>query len=286
MRPAPDAGRPIAMSVALPRLDLETAAAEFAELGFEAMEVHIAQVGPGLIQLKLLERHAEAAGVAVRSSGLQVSTLNVVGEPSFQPFGDAEAREETSRQLALHLKMAAAMGAPRILIWDGRLAAAGQLASAPKLLSTCIARGLETCGLPDPPAVSVEFHPFTFALEQRRLSETARALADVGAGVCLDFCHVGVALGSGWESLVDEDVLEAVNHVHFSDTDCRTSELHFPPGDGVLDLDLLEDRLAGRGLAVAWDLFSWPAPREAVKRRFGAYRGFVDRCWASGGQGR
>jgi sugar phosphate isomerase/epimerase len=286
MRPAPDVERLIAMSVALPRLDLETAAVEFAKLGFDAMEVHIAQVGPGMGQLRLSERHAEAAGMAVRSSGLQVSTFNVVGEPSFQPFGDVEARRETSRQLALHLRMAAAMGAPRILIWDGRLTAAGQLASAPELLSTCIAGGLEKCGLPDPPAVSVEFHPFTFALEQGRLSETARAVFDVGAGVCLDFCHVGVALGSGWPEALGEDVLGAVNHVHFSDTDCRTSELHFPPGDGVLNLNIIGDRLTGRGLAVAWDLFSWPAPREAVGRTFGAYRDFVNRCRTTGGQRR
>jgi sugar phosphate isomerase/epimerase len=281
MNPAPDAGRLVAMSAALPRLDLETAAAEFAELGFQAMEIHISQVGPGLGTLRLSERHAEAAGVAVRGSGLQVSTFNVVGEPSFQPFGDAGARQETSREIALHLRMAAAMGAPRILIWDGRLGAADLLESAPRLLCECIAAGREQCGLQDSPAVSVEFHPFTFALQERRVGETARALAGAGIGVCLDFCHFGVALGSGFPGLLDDQVLGAVNHVHFSDTDCRTSELHFPPGDGVLDLDMLRRQLAGRGLAVAWDLYSWPAPRDAVRQRFGAYRNFVERCRAT-----
>ena len=74
---------------------------------------------------------------------------------------------------------------------------------------------------------------------------------------------------------LDDAALAAVNHVHFSDTDCVTSELHFPPGRGVLDLDAIMGRLSGLEVAVAWDLFGWPAPRAAIRDSFAAYAGYV-----------
>ena len=57
--------------------------------------------------------------------------------------------------------------------------------------------------LADPPEVSIELHPFTFALKHRALPELATALSRVGAGICLDFCHFGVALGRELDSLSD-----------------------------------------------------------------------------------
>ena len=95
------------------------------------------------------------------------------------------------------------------------------------------------------------------------------------AGICLDLCHFGVALGAGFAEQLDDRVLSAINHVHFADTDCETSELHFPPGRGILDLDSIMSRLSGLDVAVAWDLFGWPAPREAIRESLPAYARFV-----------
>ena len=61
------------------------------------------------------------------------------------------------------------------------------------------------------------------------------------------------------------------------DTDTTTSELHFPPGDGVLDLDAIGARLAGKPIALSWDLFGWPGVRHAVRSRFDTYSAFVRR---------
>jgi sugar phosphate isomerase/epimerase len=84
-----------------------------------------------------------------------------------------------------------------------------------------------------------------------------------------------VALGRDFMSEVGDDVLLAVNHIHFSDTDCLTSELHFPPGMGVLDLNSVISRLAGQSVALAWDLFGWPAPRAAIRESLPSYASFV-----------
>jgi sugar phosphate isomerase/epimerase len=267
----PDVGRLIGMTVGFARLDAEAASSLLAELGFEAVEIHLLQLGPGMPGVPVFERHAEALGLALRDLGLVVSSLNGAGAPGFDPLGGGEALHEAAGELARQLRLAAALGSPRVLCWDGRLPDGAAPRAAPGLLAECVAAAIERSELDDPPAVSVELHPFTFALERLLVREVADALAGVGAGICLDFCHFGVALGADFGRELSAEVLRAVNHVHFADTDCATSELHFPPGEGVLDLDALVSSLEARDLALAWDLFGWPAPRAAIRRTMPVY---------------
>jgi sugar phosphate isomerase/epimerase len=166
------------------------------------------------------------------------------------------------------------MGAERVLVWDGR---AADPAGAPARLADCIRRACEASDLAEPPRISVELHPFTFALAHGLLEETAAALLEVGASLCLDYCHFGVALGPSFADALTPTVLDAVDHVHWCDSDCSTSELHFPPGEGVLDLDALDARLEGRDLSVAWDLFGWTAPRRALQAGLPRFRAAADR---------
>jgi sugar phosphate isomerase/epimerase len=266
----PDSQLLVGMTVALARLDAEAAAAELASLGFEAVEVHLLQLGPGLPGVPVFERHADALGEHLRGAGIVVSSLNCAGAPGFEPLqGPGAAAEELARQL----RLAAAMGAPRVLCWDGR----GGGPDAPRRLAGCIESALEQSGLAVPPAVSVELHPFTFALAQHLVPEVAESLRHVGAGICVDFCHFGVALGPDFGGELTPEVLRAVNHVHFADSDCTTSELHFPPGEGVLDLETLVARFSDLDLVLAWDLFGWPAPRAAIRRTMPVYAHYVSR---------
>jgi sugar phosphate isomerase/epimerase len=260
------------MTIGFARLDAEEAADLLAQLGLEAVEVHLVQLGPGLPGVPVFEGHAAALGESLRLRGLVVSTLNGAGAPGFEPHADWEG---SVGELARQLRLAAALGSPRVLCWDGRLADGERAASASRLLAECIDAARERSQLSDPPAISVELHPFTFALERRRVPELAEALQRVDAGICLDFCHFGVALGPGFAEELDQAVLAVVNHVHFADTDCRTSELHFPPGKGILDLESIMSRLSGLEVALAWDLFGWPAPRAAIKESLPSYARFV-----------
>jgi sugar phosphate isomerase/epimerase len=256
------------MTVALARLDAEAASAELASLGFEAVEVHLLQLGPGLPDVPVLERHADALGEHLRGAGLVVSSLNCAGAPGFEPLQDPRAAAE---ELARQLRLAAAMGAPRVLCWDGR----GNGPEGPSRLAGCVEAALDHSGLARPPVVSVELHPFTFALARRLVPEVAESLRGVGAGICLDFCHFGVALGPDFAETLTPEVLRAVNHVHFSDSDCATSELHFPPDEGVLDLGALVTRVSAADRVLAWDLFGWPAPRAAIQRTMHTYAHYV-----------
>jgi sugar phosphate isomerase/epimerase len=281
MKAPPDHGKLIGMSLIAGRDDIEIAASAVKELGFEGMEVHGNQIGPGMPGVPVFEAHAAAAGDVVRRAGLIVSTLNVVGDSTFDPFGGPAALATTIDGLAAHMRWAAAMGAPRVLIWEGRVGRREEVDAACKTLAEVIEAAGGRSGLADPPPVSCELHPFTFALKFRALAELAAALRGVNAGICFDFCHFGVALGRDLLDHLDRDVIDAINHIHYSDTDTKTSELHFPPGEGVLDLGAIAARVEGKPIAASWDLFGWPGPRYAVRARMQVYRGFVERHAAS-----
>jgi sugar phosphate isomerase/epimerase len=209
-----------------------------------------------------------------------VTGLNAVDDASFAPFGDADARERTVSGLAHHLRLAAAMDARTVVVWDGRARDRDEAAAAPALLGECIERALERSALSTPPAVSIELHPFTFALEFDLLGELAEALTARGAGICADFCHLAVARGARFHEELGE-IAGAINHVHYSDSDCVSSELHLPPGLGVLDLEAICNVvIADRDLDVGWDLFGWPSPRHAMREYRAPYLAAVDRMRA------
>ena len=192
----PDHGKLIGMSLMAGRDDIEVAAATVKELGFDGMEVHCNQIGPGLPGVPVFEAHAAAVGDVVRRAGLTVSTLNVVGDVTFNPFGGKASLGVTIEGLAAHMRWAAAMGAPRVLIWEGRIARREDAEAACETLAQAIEAARRRSGLTEPPPVSCELHPFTFALKYRTLPQLAAALRSVGAGICFDFCHFGVALGT------------------------------------------------------------------------------------------
>ena len=258
----PDAGLLIGMTIGFPRHSAEDAAEVLATLGLEAVEIHLLQLSPGVPGAPVFEGHASALGDALRERGLVVSSLNGAGATGFEPHEDWDGAAD---ELARQLRLASALGAPRLLCWDGRLRSESTAATASRRFADCIDAARERSRLTDPPVISVELHPFTFALDRGALSELAEELQRIGAGICLDFCHFGVSLGPGFASSLDAHVLAAVNHVHFADTDCATSELHFPPGKGISALEV----------AVAWDLFGWPAPNAAIRESLTTYSRFV-----------
>lgn len=268
-----DIGRLVGMTVALSWLDGEQAVEELASIGFSAVEVHLEQIRPGLPGLPAHEAHAAAIGDLLRERGLVPSSLNAAGSAGFEPLnGDREGSVET---LARQLRLASALGAPRLICWDGRLGDTDPRL-APATLATVIDDARRRAQLDDPPVVSVELHPFTFALASGCVAETAAALQEVGAGLCVDFCHFGVALGPTFAATLEPDVIAATNHVHLADGDCVTSELHFPLGRGVIDLEASASLFSSRPVSLAWDLFGWPVPRRAMREGFARYARIVE----------
>ncbi len=272
--PARDAGSLIGMTIGLPKLDVEDSLHLLSAKGFTGVEIFWGQLGPGIVDVPLSEAHAAAAGRAAREAGMEVSTLNCIIGP-LDAYSSGSARRHTVQVVAQALRFGAAMGALRILLWDGELDDPTRLPDAPAQLADSLHEAMAQCGLAHPPEIAVELHPNTFAFRHRLHEETAERLQAIGAGICLDFCHAGVALGSHFIEEFSPQFLNAVTHLHYADTDGQSEQLHFPPGLGILDLDTVIEPLAGRGLAMAWDLFGWPAPRSAVSAGMAAYRDAV-----------
>jgi sugar phosphate isomerase/epimerase len=265
----------VGMTVATPRLDFEAAVATIAEAGYRGVEVFVGQIGPGVFGVEAETAHARVARAHLERRGLVPVTLNSI-DGSFDPL---RAPESSVQALARHLQLADVLGVPRLLIWDGIHDETAVVApsAAPQHLADSIVAARSASGLDHPPAVSVELHPFTFTFEYGLLEETAAALASVAAGICLDVAHFGVALGADFAAKLTGSILDAVNHVHWCDSDCRTGGLHFPMGQGVVDLARLEAALAARPVVIALDLFAWPAPREAMREVRSAYAELVRR---------
>ncbi len=266
-----DAGCLIGMTIGLPKLDLEDAFRALHEAGFTAVEVFWGQLGPGLVEVPLSTAYATAVARAAKVADLKVSTLNCI-TGSLDAYGDASSRHKTAETIAQQLRLAAAMEADRILLWDGELDDPEKLVDAPKQLADCLAQALATSELADPPQIAIELHPNTFAFRHRLHEQVAKQLRAIGAGVCLDFCHAGVAFGPGFMDEFSPQFLDTVTHLHYADTDGLSEQLHFPPGEGVLNLEMVVARLAGRGLPMAWDLFGWPNPRFTFAKAMAKYR--------------
>jgi sugar phosphate isomerase/epimerase len=268
------------MTVATPKSDFEAASLEIAGLGYDGIEVNYEQLGTGIDEVSIAEPHGLAARNLLESLNLEVVALNAI-DGSFQPHSDLEVSIDS---LANQLRVAGALGAPRVLTWDG-IAHERPTAEAIYVLTSAIEQALERSGLAEPPAICVEFHPFTLALARGAVAEVAAGLSGVRAGICLDFAHFGVALGPEFGGALTPDVIEAVDHVHWCDSDCRTEALHMPPGEGVLDLDALTDLLAPRDVILSFDLFGWPNPRTAMREAKDRYAAAVRRHAAAQGRG-
>ena len=270
-----DAGVTIGSTLLAIRDDVETAVKLNRDLGFQAMEVHGSHLGAGFPNVPVLEAHAAATGQLIRDQGLIVSTLNVAGDPSFQPYGDRDDRQATIDGLARHMRWAHAMGAPRVLFWDGIVDDPSEIGSACETLADVINAARDKSGLSTPPELTCELHPFTFALTHRAIEDLGASLVAAGAGICFDFAHFGVALKEDLTSLLTPEVIAATNLLHYSDTDFVSSEVHFPPTEGKVDCDEIGRLYKNRNIPVAWDLFSWPAPRHAVGTHMQHYERFV-----------
>lgn len=274
MNVAPDFGLRVAMPVAFLRSTLEQAVETITEsTDVDAIGVHVTHLAPDPTA-PVTEGHAAATAAWLARRGLAASTLNATGFTAFDPTGGPDALRTTSELIGHWLRIAAALGAPRLMIWDG-VATTPDACSA---LGQSIELGRDASRLGAPVPISVELHPFTFALATDRVDELADTLRSIGdTGFCFDFAHCAVAYGPDFIARLPPAFFELVTEVHWCDSDAVSSELHFPPGDGVLDLETIEHSYAGKAIPVLWDLYGWPAPTEALARTAHLYSDTLER---------
>lgn len=252
-------------SITLEDLPLELAMTTMAELGFTRVEMwkhHLRRCRtPELRQA--FAKYAAALGI-------RMGGLNVVGEDYYRPFGTDEEWQQTLRGLCSDVDYALSLGSPDVLVWEGvRPKDLSHEQCKEQLLPRLVKLFREAIAYAAPKGMRflVEPHPFTVGIADDFLIALCDSLDPKFFGVTFDFCHYGVGRPNDYVQAVRK-LGHRIRHIHFSDSDQQSSELHFAPGDGKMDLDglLLAFREIGYSGTLALDVYGNPTPIDAARR--------------------
>jgi sugar phosphate isomerase/epimerase len=270
-------------TITLDDYPLEQALDLFRKAGFDSLEMWKHH----LKRAKTPELLAKSAASA-RASGISMAGFNAVGEPYFQPFGTDREFEQTIAGVKADTEITLALGSHDVLLWEGR---APQGTSAAEWISRLLPRLIELFqellrfGRPRGVRYLVEPHPFTVGMSDQVLCRLCDALDPAGFGVTFDFCHYGVGRPGDYVDAI-RALGPRIQHLHFSDSDQKSSELHFPPGQGRMDLPAMLQALKEIGYkgTITLDLYGYPMPVEGLTQSVSQLREACDFLGIEGGQ--
>lgn len=250
-------------TITLDDYPVEDAMRIFRDAGFTSVEMWVHH----LKRAKTDELRQKFAAWA-KGIGLGMGGLNVVGEDYFRPFGTDQEVEHTLAMLKSDMHFAKALGTRDVLVWEGR-APAGTTEShwidrlLPRLVE--LFRAAIEYAKPHGMRFLVEPHPFTVGMSDAFLIRLCDALDPAHFGVTFDFCHYGVGRRNDYVDAVYA-LGHRIRHIHFSDSDQQTSELHFPVGRGRMNVPKILDafREIRYDGTMTLDLYGYPTPVEAL----------------------
>ena len=246
------------------QLPLEMVLAKTVAAGFDGLELWPPQIAecctPGL--------RRQLAGF-IRSLGAVPVRLNCADRPYFQFLRSPDDVAHVLAGLQADIDMAADLEMTQLLTWEGRrfeayssAEIAGWVFDATydlfrQALPYARSRGI---------SLTVEVHPFTLGIDVDWLIKLVDRIDAPDFSVTYDCCHFGVGLVNDYVAAIDR-LGGRIGHVHFSDSDQRSSEVHFAPGAGCLDLDGIVMALGRIGYSgtMMLDLWLYPLPEEGAK---------------------
>ena len=254
----------IANPMSFTQLSLEVAIRKVLDLGYDQVELWYRDLEP--YGTRARRQHLRDF---VELMGSRIVGLNAADAPYFQSLGEATDVESAIAGLTSDITTAAEFGADYVCTYEGRVPAGatpGQI-HGPVFEATCTVFK-QACeqGARRDVSILVEVHPFTLGTDIDWLCRLCDAIDTGPFGVVYDPCHFAVALPDGYIGAI-RTLDSRIKAVHFSDSDKRTSELHFPPGKGCLDLDGILDALRQVGFNGSWMVDHWlyPLPEEAAR---------------------
>ena len=196
--------------------------------------------------------------------GLELWGYNAVGADYFQPFGSQANYDRTLAGLKADVDHALELGVQDLMVWEGQRPPASDIPDA-DLLDVLVSLFTEAIDYARPKSLrfTAEPHPFTLGMDNDFMKQLCDQLDRAHFGVLFDFCHYGVGQPQTYVQAVYE-LGSRIEHLHYSDTDGLTSELHYPPGKGVLDLAALNKALIEIGFAgtSTLDMYGYPVPEQ------------------------
>jgi sugar phosphate isomerase/epimerase len=203
------------------------------------------------------------------SLGLSLVRLNAAAADYFGTLKSRRGNQAIVAGLKRDIDLAHSLGMKQLLTWEGRRPAGAKrgdihgwiLQETTKIFRDAVDYG-ETKGV----SLSVEVHPFTLGIDLDFLIALCDGVGSEVFGVTYDCCHFGVGLPDGYIQAIAK-LGSRIKHVHFSDSDKVSSELHLAIGKGCLDLDgivaaLKEINFKG---TMMLDLWLYPLPEEGTK---------------------
>lgn len=205
---------------------------------------------------------------------LELWGLNAVGADYFQPFGAQQNYDRTLAGLKADVDYALELGVADVMVWEGVRPREGDLPDA-DLLAVLVSLFREAIDYARPKGVrfTAEPHPFTLGMDNEFMKQLCDQLDREHFGVLFDFCHYGVGQPETYVQAIYQ--LESrIEHLHYSDTDGVTSELHYPPGKGVLNLKAMNQALVDVGFTgtSTLDMYGYPMPEQGYIWGLPVYR--------------
>lgn len=258
------------------QLPFEQALSKSFEAGYEALELW----PPQIAEFRTPElRHQLRDYVA--SQGCRLVRLNCADRDYFQGITSESDIERALAGLKSDIDFAVDLGMNQVLTWEGRRP--GAISDAPgsyeilvwtenlftQACSYAIEKGVE---------LTVEVHPFTLGIDCEWLVRLCDRLENFPFSVTYDCCHFGVGLPRGYVDAIMR-LGSRIGHVHFSDSDQKSSEVHFAPGTGTLDLEAIVSALQKvhfKG-SMMLDLWLYPLPDEGTRIGIPYVRDVIER---------
>jgi sugar phosphate isomerase/epimerase len=186
------------------------------------------------------------------------------GSKYFKPFGTDEELKATLEGLKEDLNLALSLGVRDVLIWEGvRPKGLSDLECEQQLLPRLIGmfQSVVQFAKPHHARFFAEPHPFTVGMNDQFLIKLYDALDPAHFGVLYDCCHYGVGQPQDYTGAILR-LGRRIRHIHYSDSDQVTSELHYAPGMGKMNLQavLQAFKVIGYDGTLTLDLYGNPTP--------------------------
>jgi len=232
------------------------------ELGFDALELWKDHL-PGVKTPEL----AQQFSLFAKNIGLNICALNNVDSKTFKPYDSEESYALTLGGLKADVDLASSLSIKDVFAFEGRDPRGGNGDKA-ALLKTISKLFREAIDYSSKKGIRflIEPHPFTIGMDLDFLMKLCDSQEAKYFGVLYDCSHF--AVGKPDEYIESIRILgKRIKHIHFSDCDKRTSELHYPPGLGKLDIDgiLRAFKEIGYDGTMTLDLWCYPLPIEGSK---------------------
>jgi sugar phosphate isomerase/epimerase len=207
----------------------------------------------------------------VVSLGSTIVGLNSCDQSFFQSLSGINDVDPALQGFKADIEAAADLGAAYVCNFEGRRPEGANDADvAGPIFEATLSLFQQACahGADRGVQVLVEVHPFTLGTDLEWLCRLCDRLDDEQFGVIYDACHFGVGLPEGYLGAIGK-LGSRIKCVHFSDSDMVSSELHFPPGKGCLDLAGIVGELKRIDFRGKWMVDPWLYPLPELAARSG-----------------